>query len=352
MSRKFSFISFMATLGLFILVSVLGFSCQTGGMVLRLQDPSISRDGHNLPVGLQDPPPVPVKPWEVNAYLKNSSLSGYPVLRTADSYVIEPFGNQTYGSLFTRNRQYYLSQISFEGREYSDQQDFYLEIQLITLVNEQISSGKRFPLGFRKNLVSIDVHNTGLEEVFCLELLFRNRIGDDLVCLYSFNHQRYQILEVQSNARESYWKTDLDQDGIEDIITLQERVIAGAGKEAILSLYQLNEQGVQEVAALGVIGRLQSFLEDLSELTMDARLGKDLQYFKFSGPEPAEGEGFVMVVPDFLENPFRYSPDREIAANIRMRYYLNNGGSGVLTLPLAIKRFPFNGSAFMFMDNN
>ncbi len=257
--------------------------------------------------------------------------------------------------------------------------DYFLSVYL--QIKGKMISMFRIPIGSRNVLNSFQPHyiRKGKSSPFGLKISFLTKRGTEVEWIFFSSYNRFSFFTTENTTSVKYEISDIDSDGIEDIIEWKHGLEEGTGYETYLTWYKWNGREFREKATTNVVRNLNTFLETAAQQILRKQwtsffrnsLNKNRKgipsgenasalfsrIFTVSpnteekGPPGGCSDFRSVVFPKIFENPFKIQSStlKEIALMVRFECY--NGSGFIRTVRVAMYRNPFGKSEYFFILN-
>ncbi len=240
----------------------------------------------------------------------------------------------------------------------------------------------RIPIGSRNVLNSFTSYfiKKNKSNPFGLNISFLTKNGTEVEWIFFSSYNRFSLFTTENTASVKYEVSDIDNDGIMDIIEWKHGLEEGTGYETYLTWYRWNGREFREKATTNVVRNLNNFLEAaagqiirkqwpaflnnlsdknrkdiihsqknilsvFSKIFVTPKNTEDMEY-------PAECTNFRSVVfPKIFENPFKIQSRNLKEVTLMVRFECYNGSGFIRSVRVAMDKNPFGKSEYFFILN-
>ncbi len=294
-----------------------------------------------------------------------------------DYFVLFVESNNNAGALFANLSNY--------TRHYDGSKNalnFFVQV-FICKKNKLIPTLK-IPIGRKKVLESFKLVklNRKKDKPFAVSARFSTMDGTENECVIFYSNKKYSTFRLEETLVSRSFFMDIDSDGMDDVISYEDRFEEGSGTETFLTWYKWNGTGYIEYKNTNILRNLHSFFSSLRDfLRRDQRknfVGRALpagavSSFKKAGlgeleimdrlfkPVSAGNPSLKdlirkntisnMVFPRILENPFS-SKTSGYTLQITVKIILETGEEQLFNARLCMDKNPFSKSQFFFLSGS
>ncbi len=248
--------------------------------------------------------------------------------------------------------------------------DFFLSVYL--QIDGKMISMYRIPIGSRYILNGFKpvFIKKGKSYPFGLNISFLTEKGTEEEWILFSSYNRFSFFNTVNDTSTSYEFTDINGDGIKDIVEWRHGLEEGTGYETYLTWYQWNGREFKEKASTNIVRNLNLFLSGAAKEILN---GNWKTFFKtrlddksvnktsglssgdifnriFIPDDQPENSGCInfrsVIFPKILENPFSKG-ENEI--NLMVRFQCAGGESIIRSVRIAMNSNPFDKKQFFFI---